>query len=61
MDLESAEQNIGLGMKFVDMGHSPVTHGLTSFQGHLRLALICCQNDSMKQGVVVNGILLQTR
>lgn len=61
MDLESAEQNIGLGMKFVDMGHSPVTHGLTSCQGHLRLVLICCQNDSMKRVVVVNGILLQTR
>ena len=53
MDLESAEQIIGLGMKFVDMGHSPVSHGLTSCQGHLKLVLICCQNDSMKWALVI--------
>ena len=53
MDLENAEHIIGLGMKFVDMGHSPVSHGLTSCQGHLKLVLICCQNDSMKWALVI--------
>lgn len=50
MDLDSAEQSVGLGMEFVDMGHSPMTHNLTSCQGHLRLVLTCCWNNSMKLG-----------
>lgn len=49
MNHEGNEQNIRPDIEeFVDMGHSPLTHHLTRYQEHLRLALIYCWYNSLK-------------